>query len=566
MVAVALAVGAPTAATAQGRRDAVSRKLESIRQQMEKGQGLFVAGRYADAAAVFEAGFKQSPYSAFLFNAGVCYQKMNDVDHALAKFRQYVQVDPTAPDIDKVKARIAKLAAAQAPPPALPDAGAPAAPEAGAVAGDAGAPPGDAGAPPGDAGPAPRDAGPPRKPVDLSDDQNSMKSLVVVETDPAGAPLELYARTRDSAAAFHAGGANPGWKKVAAAASPANFTLDVGRYHVVVNKFRDFNRSETDIDVSPGHVYHFKANLSQGAFMSFLRVSANVRGAHIYLDDKQKKHPEWGVTPFGELVTPGKHSILVEAPGFEPLLLPIVVKHGQQKEVEAKLVRVGYGYIRVTSNAAEARVRIDEKPVGYWRSGEPPLRVKASSGRHRLTISASGRKTFEGDVVVPRGQVLPVTARMIPKYPRGTAWTQAVIGAAFIGASAYFGVESNRLYDAVQADRKAGVLEESDSRITRGRWYSIGADAGFVLGGALGVLATYNFIKDPLPDSSIKKGKPAEFPDPKKARPSALVPGRRARRFARGRHPSPPRQPAPSFTVGPMLGRRGVGFGLGGRF
>lgn len=533
---------------------------------MEKGQGLFVAGKYADAAAVFEAGYKQYPYSAFLFNAGVCYQKMNDIDRALAKFRQYVQVDPKAPDIDKVKARIAKLAAAQAPPPvapASPDAGAPAAPEAGAVASAAGALVGDAGA---EAASPPPDAGAPPPPVDISDDQTAMKSLVVVETDPAGAPLELYARARDSAAAFHPGGANPGWKRVAAAASPANFTLDVGRYHVVVDKFRDFNKSETDIEVSPGHVYHFKANLSQGAFMSFLRVSANVRGAHIHLDDKQKKRPEWGVTPFGELVTPGKHSILVEAPGFEPLLLPIVVKHGQQKEVEAKLVRVGYGYIRVTSNAAEAKVRIDEKPVGYWRSGEPPLMVKASSGHHRLAISASGRKTFEGDVVVPRGQLLPVSARMIPKYPRGTAWTQAVIGAAFIGASAYFGVESNRLYDAVQADRKAGVLEESDSRITRGRWYSVGADAGFLIGGALGVLATYNFIKDPLPDSSIKKGKPAEFPDPKKARPSALAPLSRTRRFARGRHPSPPRPVAPSFTVGPMLGRRGVGFGLGGRF
>ncbi len=561
VVAVALAVGAPTAATAQGRRDAVSRKLESIRKQMEKGQDLFVSGKYADAAAVFEAGFKQYPYSAFLFNAGVCYQKMNDIGHALEKFREYVRVDPNAPDIDKVKERIAKLAAAQARPPV--EAGAPVSTDAGVQTGDAGAPPpGDAGA---EAAPARVEAGtPPPTGADLGADQNVMKSLVVVETDPAGAPLELYARTRASAGPFRSGAANPGWKRVAETTSPADLTLDVGHYHVVVKKFRDFNRSETDIDVSPGHVYHFKANLSQGAFMSFLRVSANVKGAHIYLDDKQKKHPEWGETPFGELVSPGKHTILVEAPGFEPLLLPIEVKHGEQKEVEGKLVRVSYGYLSLTSNAAEARVEIDEKPMGYWKSGEPPLMVKAPSGHHKLTISASGRKTFEGDVVVPRGQVLPVAARMIPKYPRGAAWTQAVIGAAFIGASTYFGVESNRLYNEVKHDRKAGVLEEGDSRITKGLWYSVGADAGFAIGGVLGVLSIYNFVKDPLPPSSIKTGKPGEFPDPTKA--TAIAPRRSTVRFARAHHSLPPRPTAPSFTLGPLFSRQGVGFGVGGTF
>ncbi len=569
LVAVALAVGAPTAATAQGRYGGASHKLELIRKQMEKGQDLYLAGKYAAAAAVFEAGYKNYPYSAFLFNAGVCYQKMKDLDHALEKFREYVRVDPNAPDADKVKARIAKLSEAQKPAPPPPEAGPPPTSDAGpedGSAGDAGAAvAGDAGAPPAEAGAAPVEAGaPPAPPVDISDDQNAMKSLVVVETEPPGAPLALYRRTSTSVGPFHSGGANPGWKEVEETTSPANFTLDIGRYHVVVKKFRDFNASETDIDVSPGHVYQFKANLSQGAFMSFLRVSANVRGAHIYLDDKLKKHPEWGVTPYGELVTPGKHTVLVEAPGFQPALTPIEVKHGQQKQVEVKLVRVKYGYIRLHTNAAEAKVSIDKQPVGYWRSGEPPLMVKADAGDHKLTIRASGRKTYEGVIKVPRGQVLPVRARMIPKFPRGTAWTQAAIGAAFVGASVYFGVESNRLYDQVNADRKAGVLEQGDNRITQGRWYSIGADAGFVVGGVLGVLATYNFIRDPLPPSSIKTGKPVDFPDPSKAKRTALVPRRVPSRLA-GDRPLP-RRTAPSFTVGPLFGSRGVGFGLGGRF
>src|SRR5690606_12528799 len=111
----------------------------------------------------------------------------------------------------------------------------------------------------------------------------------------------------------------------------------------------------------------------------------------------------------------------------------------------------------------------------------------------------------------------------IPKYPRGAAWTQAIIGAVVIGAAIYVGNESNKLYDDLEADRKAGVLEEGDERITRGRIFAISADAGFVVGGVLGVLSVYNFIKDPLPDSDVKQGKPVEFRDPKKGRPTARV-------------------------------------------
>ncbi len=550
VAALALVVLLPTAGAQAPRagRDAAAQKLEAIRALMEKGQALYVAGDYAGAAKVFEAGYASYPYSAFLFNAGVCYQKLKDVDKALDRFREYVRVDPSAPDVDKVKQRIAGLEAAKgvvAPPPVATDGGADGAVEGGATDGGAVQPPTAPG------------------PVDTSDDQNAMKSLVLIETEPAGAPLEIYARTDDGAKPFHLGGANPGWRQVAATTSPANLTLAVGRYHIVVQKFRDFNPSETDIDVSPGHVHLFKANLSQGAFMAFLRVSANVKGAHVYLDDKDKKRPEWGVTPYGELVSGGKHTILVEAPGFEPLFRPVELAHGEQKELNVELVRVGYGLLALDSNAPEIKVQIDGEPMGVWRSGEPPLRVKASAnGPHQLRVSSDGRKTYTGMITVPRGQIMPLHANMIPKYPRGTAWTQAVIGAAFVGAAIYFGTESNRIHDQLQADRAAGVLEEDDSRITKGRWYSIGADAGFAIGGVLGIVATYNFIKDPLPESSTTAGKPKEFDDPKSGRPTALRwhAGPTRRRLVRR---APPQRP---LHVAPALGANGGVLGFGGTF
>jgi len=534
----------PHTASAQTRN--ASQKLEAIRQLMEKGQGLYIAGNYQGAAEVFEGGFKQYPYSAFLFNAGVCYQKLGDADRALGKFRDYLKVDPTAPDSEKVKQRIGLLETAK---------GIPTTPEVGGSGGTGG---GEAG---GTAGSAPVPTAP------QIDDESAMRSLVVVETEPPDAPLRFYSRTDDSAAAFKLGGQNPGWKEIANARAPANVTLSVGKYHVVVEKFRDFNESHADIDVSPGHVYQFKANLSQGEFMAFLRVSANVKGGYIWLDDKKKERPFWGTTPHGELVSAGPHEVLVEAPGFEPLLAPVMVNHGEQKEMEVAMVRVSHGFLRIDSNAPEVKVRIDEQPKGVWKAGTEPLDVQAPSGQHKLTVLSDGRKTFEAIVNVPRGQVMPVHVKMIPKYPRGAAWTQAVIGAACIGAAAYFGNESNKLYDQLKADGQTGRLEEGDSRVTKGRWFAIGADGGFVIGGVLGILATYNFIKDPLPESSIRTDKPVEFDDLRKSQPVALLPAAAAKRRLVRKEPTDP-GPAlspPKFSVG-AVGPDAPGLFIGGKF
>ena len=496
-----------TSALAQPK-DNSGKRLEAIRAEMEKGQGLYVAGNYAGAAEVFETGYATYPYSAFLFNAGVCYQKQNDVDRALAKFKEYVKVDPNAPDLDKVNQRIATLEAAKAAALAAAAAVVPATTDGGLDA--------DAGV-----------VAPPPKPAVVlpsGDDQNAMKSLVVIETEPDGAPLRIYQRLEPTSPRFVLGAAqNPGWKEVVATRAPANLTLDVGHYHVVVEKFRDFNASEADMSVSPGHVHQLKANLSQGQFMAFLRVASNVIGAHVWIDDKKKEHPEWGETPHGELVPGGQHVVLVEAPGFEPLLSTVELEHGEQKELEVRMVRVNYGVLRIDSSAPTVKVKIDDQPKGVWRSGEEPLDARADSGSHKLTIESEGRKTFEGMIVVPRGQILPLRVKMIPKYPRGPAWTQAIIGAAFLGAAIYVGSESNRLYNQLEKDRNSGSLESSDSRATRGKWFAVGADAGFAVAGVLGGLATYNFIKDPLPESSVKPGKLLEFDDPLRARPVARL-------------------------------------------
>ena len=523
-----------------------AQRLEAIRQRMEQGQSQYVARNYDGAVQVFEDGYRLYPYSAFLFNAGVCYQKLGNLERAIDRFREYLRIDPNAPDAPKVRERVAALEAARATPL-----------EAGAEAPDAGLDDAaDAGAPEAaDASVAP-DAGVPQPALGV-DDANAMKSLVVVETEPPGAPLRIYQRVRPSAAAFQLAAANDGWVEVASSQAPTNLTLAVGRYHVVVEKFRDFNVSHTDIDVLPGHVHQFKANLSQGEFMAFLRVAANVAGAYVFMDDAAKRRPHWGVTPHGELVPAGRHEILVEAPGFEPLRTTVDVKHGEQRELEVRLSRVGYGIVRVASNAPEIQVAVDGEPKGVWRFGDRPLEFQALAGQHKLEVTGKDRKDFEGTIDVPPGQVLPVHVTMIQSPSRGAAWTEGLLGVALVGGGVVAGTLSNSIYDDLEADRKAGALDADDSRATTGRWLAVGADVAFLGGAVLLGLSTYNFIDDPLPESSTQYDAPVEFDDPKKTRPTALAPRPRPIRKARS---------DPDFRVRPALAPEAFGLGVSGRF
>lgn len=524
-------VVSPSSATAQTPATAgeSGQKLEAIRKRMESGLGLFVSGKAEEAAKTFDDGYAEYPYSAFLFNAGVCYQKLDKVDLALDRFRAYLAVDPSAPDIETVQHRIAALEAIRSGTPPVTDGTTPVAPVA-------------------------------------DEQQDVLRSLVVIETEPVGAPVVVYEPLDATAAPFELGAENASWKRIITTQTPTSLSLGVGRYQIVVEKFQDYNASDTTIDVSPGHVHHFKANLSQGAFMAFLRVAANVKGAHLYLDDKDKQRAEWGTTPYGELVPAGRHEVLIEVPGFQPLTTEVELVNGEQKQIEVNLERVNWGFLRVDADAPLIQVFVDGKDAGMWRKGEPPLDVKAGAGNHTLKVVSDGRKDFEGVVAVPWGQVQPVHAKMIPKYPRGAAWTQAIIGAGFIGAGVFFGLESENIKKQLDADQAAGILDPGDPRINQGRWYAIGADAGFAVGGVLAVLSTYNFIRDPLPESSRTLDKPVEFEDVLKQRPTAP--------------PPPPKASAPAaqarvrewsdtpsrWIAGPSVTSEGAGFFVGGTF
>lgn len=470
MTALAMA---PSASAAPKSKEITS--VDSIRRFMEKGQGLFVAGQYGKSAEVFETGYELHPYSAFLFNAGVAYEKADRLEDALARFKKYVEVDPNAADYADVLKRIAKLEQAIAERAAA------------------------------------QKAGKKAQAATVSEAESATKSLVVVETEPPGATVHFF-RQVSGDAPFQMGGTNPGYKPIQTGTAPLSASLDVGRYHVAVDKFGDFNPSESDLEVISGHVHQVKLNLSQGAFMAYLRVAVKPNRAKMFVDDANREKEPWGIGHHGELVQTGKHTLFVTAPGYVPVTRDLELAQGQKENIVIDLVRVDYGTLSIDSNAPQIAVSVDGRDVGSWSSGKSALEVEhLNAGSHQVSITAPGRKPLSGSINVPKGQVLPVRATMVVTPPRGAAWTQAIIGGVLLGGGIYLGLESNRLYDEMKNDRASGILVRDDSRGTQGKVYSIGADIAFLGAAALSGIATYNFVKDPLPPSHFELGKPHEF-------------------------------------------------------
>ena len=77
---------------------------------------LYTKDQFAEAAAKFVAAFDKKPFSSFLFNAAVAYEKAKELAKAVDTFQRYLTIDPGARDAVEVKARIDSLKAVLAPP------------------------------------------------------------------------------------------------------------------------------------------------------------------------------------------------------------------------------------------------------------------------------------------------------------------------------------------------------------------------------------------------------------------------------------------------------------------
>lgn len=90
VLALALCLGAPRAATAQDRDPDLARAKKLHAQ----GKKLFSLLRFEEALEKFEDAFAAKPIPDFLFNVAQCHRNLENYDAAIFSFRRYLSLEP----------------------------------------------------------------------------------------------------------------------------------------------------------------------------------------------------------------------------------------------------------------------------------------------------------------------------------------------------------------------------------------------------------------------------------------------------------------------------------------
>ncbi|MBI2897239.1 MAG: PEGA domain-containing protein [Deltaproteobacteria bacterium] len=461
MLVAVLALPGPLAAQPAPSGDPV----EQARSHMERGQILYVQGRYIESAEEFMRAFEFQPFSAFLYNAGVSYERFGDGARAAELFTRYLESDPNAADRADVQARIERLRAMAPPDPNRPPDN----------------PPPDG--PPGPANP------PPPENVQPPENVEGMKSVLSVQTNPSGAEITV----RDSRG-----------NVVATGPSPFAHTLDRGSYTIETNH-PEFRRSQTEpIEFTAGIVHIVRVELAQGAFLGLLRVISTVPGSKVLIDDRAEG--PHGVTPLSEQLTIGHHRIWVERPGWRPVETEVDVTLSRPVTVRVPQERIDEGRLDIRANVRGAKVYVDAHEVG-----RVPMTHEALAGPHIVWVEADGYKDWEGTVTLEHGRVTRVDVEMQPAVSRTPGFIAAGLTIALVTGATIVGLHANGIDDDLARDRKEGRLTSNDPRVMEGLAWAIGADAGFLLGGVIGIFAVYYFLRDPYEDSGAESRRPVDY-------------------------------------------------------
>jgi hypothetical protein len=444
------------------------RPMDVAREHMDRGQALFGAGRYIESAEEFLRAYSAQPFAAFLFNAGVSYEKNDDPGRAADFFDRFLQADPQVAGAQKLRARVDRLrglARAREQERTL------AAAASNSNTQDA-------------AAQAELEQAKARlleleAQLSALGGRDAFKSLLSVQTTPEDAAVSL----KTSAG------------QVVSAGPGASFSssLDEGDYIVEVAHPK-YKTISTPLHVVPGKVYVIIVEMSQGQFLGYLRVTSSVPGASVFVD----KHEEGalGKTPFENPMRTGKHHLWVEKPGYKPVERDIEVRIGEELVIPVPIERVDFGRLQVVASRPDAKVHVDGKTLGTV-----PLEVDLPHGKHDVRVSAEGMKDWKTEVSLERGQATPVRVKLRPAVSRAGGWVTAGAAAAVLGGSVAVGLIGKGLHDDLDRDLRAGVLVSDDDRVQRGKYMYWGADAGFVVTLGLAGLATWYFVRDPLPDS-----------------------------------------------------------------
>jgi len=429
------------AAPGAGSEAAPDADLQAAKGEFDTAQSLFIRDQYDQAAAHFLDAFAHKPFSAFLFNAAVSYEKAQKLDKAAEFFQKYLEHEPGAPDAAAVKKRIEALRTLLTPP---------AMPGASAVA------------------PAP--VSPAALPA------IETKGLVVIDSKPQGATVYLDNKTNG-----------------VFAKTPWQGSLESKPVKLILEA-KGFKPEERSISPRSDKLVDVYIALSEEHFLGWVEIVSNVPGADVFID--RKDIGAIGKTPFTGHLKPGKHTVFLERIGFKPVQQEIDILPGTATQHMIKLDKSDNGWINVAGRGAYgAKVSIDGK-----LACAAPCRSEVSPGVHRVVVQKGGFEDYQAELRVDQGAETAIEVQWSARPSKRTAYTTAAIAAAFLGGGLYVGYLSNKNHDGVQNDIKASpagpvtMIDSNDPRLSRGKWEAVGADIAFGVAALLAISATVSFF------------------------------------------------------------------------
>ena len=194
-------------------------------------------------------------------------------------------------------------------------------------------------------------------------------------------------------------------------------------------------------------------------------------------------------------LTPGKHKVEAEAPGYQTMTRDVQIPAGESATATLRLVPIaGSLVIIVPGSLRDAEVRLDGLLVEL-KAGEklgdrtPPMHVQA--GTHRVVCTRDNVESAH-DVEVSASGVTEVTCSEIAPST-GTArkvlgWSGVAVGAGLVGAGAY-GILSFLLVDAKDPRYSDPRYQVSHNKVIFGSTYA-------ALGVAVGVCSWLFLLRD----------------------------------------------------------------------